>query len=247
LASRNRRQPFATFSAEERFMTFSIVGLCRRTGQFGCALSTSSMAAGGRAPFVGPGIGVVLSQARSDPRLGVLGMKSLEQGRSAADALAEMLASTPHSAWRQLAVLDRNGGVASFTGDKCTDEKAACHGDGAIGLGNGLASAEVPAAMLRGFQAAPAKGLGERLLMALEYGLDAGGEAYPLRSASMKIAYGGVPFTPVDLRVDFDERPIAELRRLWQLWEPMIDGYVTRCLDPENSPPAAAIEGHLPR
>jgi uncharacterized Ntn-hydrolase superfamily protein len=228
-------------------MTFSIVGLCERTGQFGCALATSSMAAGGRAPFVGPGVGVVLSQARSDPRLGVLGMKSLEQGRTATEALADMIASTPHAAWRQLAVLDRNGGVASFTGDKCTDQKGARHGDGAIGVGNGLASAEVPAAMLRGFESAPAKSLAERLLSALEYGLDAGGEAYPLRSASMKIAYVGVPFAPIDLRVDFDERPIAELRRLWDLWEPMIDGYVTRCLDPEHSPPAAAIEGHLPR
>jgi len=228
-------------------MTFSIVGLCRRTGQFGCALATSSMAAGGRAPFVGPGIGVVLSQARSDPRLGVLGLKALERGRSAAEALSDMLASTPHSAWRQLAVLDRDGGVASFTGEKCTDEKGAQRGDDGIGLGNGLASADVPNAMMIGFEAAPAKTLAERLLMALEYGLDAGGEAYPLRSASMKIAHVGVPFTPVDLRVDFSERPIGELRRLWDLWEPMIDGYVMRCLDPENSPPAAAIEGHLPR
>jgi|SRR5579862_29324 len=228
-------------------MTYSIVGLCRRTGQFGCALTTSSMAAGGRAPFVGPGVGVVLSQARSDPRLGVVGLKSLEQGRSARDALADMIAASPHSAWRQLAVLDRSGGVASFTGEKCTAEKCAVHGDGAIALGNGLASAEVPAAMLRGFETDPTKSLAERLLMALEYGDRAGGEAYPLRSAGMKIAYVAVPFTPVDLRVDFHERPIAELRRLFELWAPMADAYVTRCLDPENSPPAAAIEGHLPR
>jgi len=228
-------------------MTFSIVGLCPRTGQFGCALATSSMAAGGRAPFVGPGVGVVLSQARSDPRLGVIGLKALERGRSAAEALADMIASTPHSVWRQLAVLDRHGGVASFTGEKCTAEKGAQHGAGAIALGNGLASAEVPAAMLRGFEANPTKSLAQRLLMALEYGLEAGGEAYPLRSAAMKIADVGVPFTPVDLRVDFAERPIAELRRLSELWAPMIDGYVMRCLDPENSPPAAAIEGHLPR
>jgi uncharacterized Ntn-hydrolase superfamily protein len=228
-------------------MTFSIAGLCRRTGQFGCALSTSSMAAGGRAPFVSPGIGVVLSQARSDPRLGVLGMNALEGGHSAEQALAQMIASTPHAKWRQLAVLDRQGGVASFTGEKCTAEKGTEHGDAAIALGNGLASASVPAAILRGFQAVPGRTLAERLIMALEYGLDAGGEAFPLRSASIKVAHVGVPFSPVDLRVDFHPQPIAELRRLWQLWEPMIDGYVMRCLDPENSPPAAEIEGHLPR
>ncbi|MEP7299894.1 MAG: DUF1028 domain-containing protein [Caldimonas sp.] len=227
-------------------MTFSIVGLCSRTGQAGCALATSSMAAGGRAPFVSPGFGVVLSQARSDPRLGALGLASLERGRSAEEALADMRASTPHAEWRQLAVLDRHGGVASFTGSHCTVERGAAHGKGAIGIGNGLASAVVPAAILKGFEAAPEQSLGERLLMALEYGLRAGGEAFPLRSASMKIAHPGVPFAPVDLRVDFSDTPIAELRRLWEFWEPMRDGYVQRCMDPENSPPASAIEGHLP-
>ena len=144
-------------------------------------------------------------------------------------------------------MLDRHGGVASFTGEKCTPEKGTEHGDAAIALGNGLANALVPAAMLRGFQAAPGNTLAERLIMALECGLDAGGEAFPLRSASIKVAHSGVPFTPVDLRVDFHPQPIGELRRLWQLWEPMIDGYVMRCLDPENSPPASEIEGHLPR
>jgi uncharacterized Ntn-hydrolase superfamily protein len=228
-------------------MTFSIAGLCRRTGQFGCALTTSSMAAGARAASVASGIGVVLHQARSDPRLGTIGMRSLEQGRSATEALAEMVASTPHTRWRQLAVLDLRGGVATFTGEKCTDAKGEMHGDGAVAVGNGLASAKVPAAMLRGFEAAPEKDLAERLIMALEYGLDAGGEAYPLRSASLRVAQVGVPFTPVDLRVDFNDAPIAELRRLNGLWAPMIFGYVMRCLDPDNSPPAAEIEGHLPK
>jgi len=228
-------------------VTFSIVGLCARTGQFGCALATSSMAAGGRAPFVGPGIGVVLSQARSDPRLGVLGLKSLEAGRSAEETLADMIASTPHAEWRQLAVLDRHGAVASFTGAHCTLEKGAQNGRGSIAIGNGLAKASVPQAIMKGFEASPGRPLADRLITALEYGMAAGGEAYPLRSASVKVAYIDVPFSPVDLRVDFSEQPIAELRRMWQMWEPMVDGYIQRCLDPENSPAAAAIEGHPSR
>jgi uncharacterized Ntn-hydrolase superfamily protein len=228
-------------------VTFSIVGLCSRTGQFGCALATSSMAAGGRAPFVGPGIGVVLSQARSDPRLGVIGLRSLEGGRSAEEALADMIASTPHSEWRQLAVLDRSGAVASFTGAHCTVAKGAQSGRASIAIGNGLANASVPAAIMRGFSAAPENSLSDRLISALEHGMAAGGEAYPLRSASIKVAYVGVPFSPVDLRVDLSEQPIAELRRMWQMWEPMVDSYIQRCLDPENSPAAAAIEGHVSR
>jgi uncharacterized Ntn-hydrolase superfamily protein len=225
-------------------MTFSIAGLCTRTGEVGCALATSSMAAGSRAPFVAPDAGVVLSQARSDPRLGVLGLKCLMAGHSAKEALTEMMASTPHGAWRQLAVLDRRGRVAEATGAHCTLAKGACIGRAAIAIGNGLANDSVVGAMMKGFEAAPGSPLADRLLTALEYGFNAGGEAFPLRSAAIKVAQAGVPFLPIDLRVDYSDTPIADLWKMWALWAPMVAGYVQRCLDPENSPPAAMIEGH---
>jgi uncharacterized Ntn-hydrolase superfamily protein len=226
-------------------MTFSIAALCPRTGEHGCALTTSSMAAGGRAAFVAPGIGVVLSQARSDPRLGVLGVQRLELGRAAEEVVADMAASTPHSAWRQLAALDLKGRVAAFTGGECTDAKGEALGRGVVAVGNGLANRRVVGAMIEGFEAAPEQPLTDRLLAALERGLAAGGEAYPLRSAAVKVARPGVPFAPIDLRVDFSETPIADLQRMWALWATMVDGYIERCLDPARSPPAAALEGHV--
>jgi len=228
-------------------MTFSIAGLCPRTGEFGCALATSSMAAGGRAPFVAPDVGVVLSQARSDPRLGNLGINSLAEGRSAQETLSRMLESTPHAAWRQLAVLDLKGRGAEYTGAKCTDAKGARIEPCVVVVGNGLANDKVVGAMLQGFGEKPASALSDRLLTALRRGLEAGGEAYPLRSASLKVARPGVPFAPVDLRVDCSDTPIEDLQRMWKLWEPMVDGYIQRCLDPDNSPAAALIEGHPTR
>ncbi|HXP76585.1 MAG TPA: DUF1028 domain-containing protein [Stellaceae bacterium] len=228
-------------------MTFSIAALCPRTREFGCALATSSMAAGGRVPFVAPGVGVVLSQARSDPRLGSLGLKRLEAGRSAQETLADMLASTPHSAWRQLGIVDREGRIAEFTGTQCMPAKGARVGQGSLAIGNGLANDSVVGAILKGFETTPGKPLTDRLLMALEYGLDAGGEAFPLRSAAVKVAQPNVPFAAIDLRVDYSEVPIRDLRAMWTLWAPMVDGYVQRCLDPAKSPPAAAIEGHATR
>ncbi|MFI4986992.1 MAG: DUF1028 domain-containing protein, partial [Alphaproteobacteria bacterium] len=152
-------------------MTFSIAGLCPRTGDAGCALATSSTAAGARAPFVAPGMGVVLSQARSDPVLGLLGVKCLEAGRSAKETLAEMIAATPNSTWRQLAVLDRAGRAADFTGSECTLHKGSRVGKGAVAVGNGLANDKVVGATLEGFEARPDAPLAERLIMALEYGL----------------------------------------------------------------------------
>jgi uncharacterized Ntn-hydrolase superfamily protein len=223
-------------------MTFSIAGFCRRTGESGCALATSSMAAGGRCPFVAPDGGVVLTQARTDPTLGALGLQRLAAGRSAAETIADMVASSPNSVWRQLAVIDRERRIAEFTGAEVMAPKGARIGSDGVAIGNAVANDGVIDAILKGFGANPESPLADRLIMALEYGLAAGGEAYPLRSAALEVARPKLPFVPVDLRVDFSETPIEELRRMWTLWAPMVDGYVQRALDPGNAPPAQEIE-----
>ncbi len=226
-------------------MTFSIAGVCPRTGEMGCALATSSMAAGARAQFVAADAGVVLSQARSDPRLGLLGIQRLRDGDDARKTLDAMIGASPHAAWRQLAVIDRNGAAVAFTGAECTQARSELTAHGAVAVGNGLANDRVAPAMMAAFQAAADRSLAERLIIGLEAGLQAGGEAYPLRSAALKVARPGVPLLPIDLRVDCSETPIAELRRMWSLWVPMIEGYVLRCVDPANAPAAALIEGHV--
>jgi uncharacterized Ntn-hydrolase superfamily protein len=202
------------------------------------------MAAGARAQFISPEAGVVVSQARSDPRLGVLGIERLHQGDSARAALDAMIGASPHAAWRQLAVIDLKGEAAAYTGRECTIAKGELIGPGVVALGNGLANERVVGAMMAGFQSGGHRSLAERLIVGLEAGLAAGGEAFPLRSAAIKIARPGVPLLPIDLRVDCSDTPIDELRRIWALWVPMVDGYIQRCVDPANSPAAALIVGH---
>jgi uncharacterized Ntn-hydrolase superfamily protein len=225
-------------------MTFSIAGLCPRTGAYGCAMATSSMAAGARAVFVAPGAGVVLSQARSDPRLGEIGLARLRAGDDAHAAIAAMIAASPHAAWRQLAVLDLRGGTAANTGEHCTEAKGERFGNGVIVAGNGLANESVVGAMIEGYAMTADRSLPDRLIAGLEAGLAAGGEAFPLRSAALKVARPGIPLLPIDLRVDLSETPIENLRRYWVMWEPMSEGYVQRCVDPANSLAASLIEGH---
>jgi uncharacterized Ntn-hydrolase superfamily protein len=225
-------------------MTFSIAAICRRTGEAGCVLATSSMAAGARAQFISPDAGVVLSQARSDPRLGAVGIARLQAGDGARAPLDAMIGASPHAAWRQLAVVDLKGETAAFTGNECTPAKGELMASGVVALGNGLANDRVVSAMMAGLKAAAERSLAERLIIGLEAGLAAGGEAYPLRSAAIKIARPNLPLLPIDLRVDCSDTPIDELRRIWSLWVPMVDGYVQRCIDPANSPAAALIEGH---
>jgi uncharacterized Ntn-hydrolase superfamily protein len=226
-------------------MTFSVAGLCPRTGEIGLALTTSSMAAGARAMFLAPGHGAVFAQARSDPALGALGRARLEAGRSADGTLADLLAATPYAAWRQLGVLDAKGGAAHHTGEHCVTAKGALTAPGALALGNGLANDEVVPAILRGFGANPDLPLVERLIAALDAGLDAGGEPYPLRSAAVQVSRPGIPFPVIDLRVDLADRPLADLRRYWANYAPLLEGYLARATDPANAPLAASFETHL--
>ena len=100
-------------------------------------------------------------------------------------------------------------------------------------IGNILATAQVPPAMLRAFQADPNALLADRLLQALEAGLAAGGENGPVRSAHL-IVVEHESFPLVDLRVDWHDTPIAELRALWNRYATESSDYLLRALDPDS-------------
>jgi len=42
-------------------------------------------------------------------------------------------------------------------------------------------------------------------------------------------------FPFVDLRVDLDPRPLAQLRFLWELYQPTADDYVVRAVEPDRA------------
>jgi uncharacterized Ntn-hydrolase superfamily protein len=214
-------------------MTFSLIGRCPRTGQIGAAVTTSSIAVGARVAWCAAGVGGVLTQHRTDPRLGPRGLALLRSGCSARETLDALIASTPHAPWRQLAVLDAAGGTAAFSGERVKPEMGEAPAHDACAIGNILASALVPPAMLRAFEDASSAPLAERLLQALEAGLAAGGENGPVRSAYLLVVERE-SFPLIDLRVDWHETPIAQLRTLWQLYAPQSDDYLLRALDPDN-------------
>jgi len=128
-------------------MTFSLLGRCVRTGQFGAAVTTSSIAVGSRVPFVAPGVGGVLTQHRTDPRLGPRGLALLRSGCTAAHTVAALVASTPQHGWRQLAALDAAGNTAHHHGAQVKPALGAAPGRDCISIGNILANDRVPAAM----------------------------------------------------------------------------------------------------
>jgi uncharacterized Ntn-hydrolase superfamily protein len=220
-------------------MTFSLLGRCARTGQIGAAGATSDIGVGARIQHIAAGVGAVLTQHRTDPRLGPRGVALLRSGCPAAETVAALVASTPHEAWRQLAALDAQGRTAHHHGARVKAERGDAHGRDCVAIGNILSSSAVPAAMVRAFEAEPEAPLGDRLLAALRAGEAAGGEHGPVISAVLEI-HGDQDFALADLRVDRAADPIAELAGLWRDYAPKIDEFILRATDPDRARGGAA-------
>jgi uncharacterized Ntn-hydrolase superfamily protein len=212
-------------------MTFSLAGRCARTGMLGLAVTTSSIAVGSRCGFARAGVGAVLTQHRTDPRLGPLGIALLEASNDAEATIRALAAGTPDRDWRQLAAIDARGGAAFFHGAHIRSIHAGVKATDCVAIGNILADLGVPAAMAAAFARAPAAPLAERLVHGLEAGLKAGGERGSVRSASLVVMHQH-SFPYVDLRVDEADSPVAALRALWAAYAPQADDYVTRAVDP---------------
>ena len=217
-------------------MTFSLAARCPRTGQFAVAVTSSSPAVAARCAFARAGVGAVTTQNITNPRLGPALLDALAAGLGAEAALAQVLAGASSPAYRQLTVLDTAGRTAAWSGGKTLGVNAQALGQDAVSAGNLLATPKVPEAVRAAFIAADtSRGLGDRVIAALQAGLAEGGEAGPLYSAGL-IVVDREAWPIADLRVDWHDDPLAELARLWKIWAPQMQDYVTRALNPASSP-----------
>ena len=217
-------------------MTFSLTTRCPRTGAFGMAISSSSPAVAARCTHLRPGVGAAASQNITDPRLGTRLLDLLEAGARAPDALATVVTEEPTADYRQLAVIDTAGTTAAHSGQHTLGIHHIAHGDGAVAVGNLLSAPHVIEAMLGGYLHSRHTDLAERLLDGLAAAAAAGGEAGPVHSAGLVALHPSAGWASTDLRVDWHDDPIGEIRKLWQLWRPQREDYITRGLDPSGSP-----------
>ena len=215
-------------------MTYSLIGRCARSGAFGAIVTSSSVATAARCIRTGP-MGVVATQNFSDPALAPIGLTLLRQGLGAAAVLRLLLESTTAPEHRQVAVLDRHGRAAFHMGEAGMPVTGSAIGRDCVAMGNLLANDGVPAAMVAAFVACPEEPLAERLVRALEAGLDAGGEFDDEHGAGLLVSEVH-DWPVVDLRVDWSEAPVAELRALWERYRPQQAAYVARFLDPREAP-----------
>jgi uncharacterized Ntn-hydrolase superfamily protein len=203
---------------------------------FGVAITTSSIAVGARCPHVRSGVGAVATQNVTDPALGPLLLDYLEDGLSAREAIQAVVRNRAHVEYRQLTVVDQLGQSASFSGKHILGVHGVSEAKNCVAAGNLLKSPMLPEAMTAAFLAQPELHLAERLLRALEAGLAAGGEEGPVHSAAL-LVHDKAPFPLVSLRVDWHETDIVgQLRKLWSDYEPQMQAYLQRAIDPSQAP-----------
>ena len=198
--------------------TFSIVARDSTTGDIGVAVQSHYFAVGPIVPWAEPGVGAVATQSLVEVSYGPKGLQMMRDGRSAPQALKELLSEDQYRDVRQVAMVDADGNVAVHTGDKCIPDAGDHAGAQYSVQANLMSNKTIWPAMARAYESARGD-LASRLLAALEAGQAAGGDSRGKQSAAMLIVKkcGGVWLhndVVLRLQVDDNPEPIAELRRL---------------------------------
>jgi uncharacterized Ntn-hydrolase superfamily protein len=215
-------------------VTFSLV-VRDESGAFGMVICSSSPAVASRCVHLRAGVGAVASQNVTNPQLGSIALQALASDLDAPEALNTALASERHRAYRQLVVVDRRGNTAIHTGEHALGINHQEETKNAAAAGNMLRHEGVIRSLLYGFTSSAGRCLEVRLLDGLAAAVVAGGEAGPVYSAGLQVVED-VPWPVTDLRVDWHDDPVGELRRLWSVWELQKQDYRTRGLDPTVAP-----------
>ena len=198
--------------------TYSIVARDPATGELGVAVQSHWFGVGPIVPWAEAGVGAVATQSFVEPAYGPNGLALMRAGKSAPDALKELLAKDTARDVRQVAMIDSQGRVDAWTGAK--DIQAAGHqvGQNYSVQANLMLNDKVWPAMARAFESAKGD-LADRMLAALDAAQAVGGDIRGKQSAALVVVTGkptGQPWKDrtYDLRVDDSPDPLKELRRL---------------------------------
>jgi uncharacterized Ntn-hydrolase superfamily protein len=206
--------------------TYSIVACDLDAGQWGVGTQSKFLAVGSVVPWAEAQVGAVATQSYANPRYGPDGLALLRQGLSAEDVVTRLTGADDGREHRQLGIVDALGRAATFTGNECYDWAGGRTGDGYAVQGNILVSAETVDALAETFESTGGKPLAERLLDCLDAAQAAGGDRRGQQSAALLVVekdagYAQLSDVVVELRVDDHERPLEELRRIYQLHDAM--------------------------
>jgi uncharacterized Ntn-hydrolase superfamily protein len=198
--------------------TYSIVARDTVTGDLGVAVQSHYFSVGSVVPWGEAGVGVVATQSFLNLAYGPEGLALMRTGRSAPEALAELVGRDPEQDLRQVAMVDAAGNSAAHTGERCVAAAGHLVGDGYSVQANIMVDGGVWPAMARVYESA-AGDLANRLVAALDAAQAAGGDLRGQQSAALLVVAGAPPERAgegkrFDLRVEDHPEPLTELRRL---------------------------------
>lgn len=201
--------------------TYSIIGRDPATGELGMGVQSKAFGAGNRAMHAKGGLVIIAHQAAANPMYGAIGIQLLQAGYSPEEALEMMVGSDEGRDRRQVAILDGRGRTAAWTGTGASDWKGHRCGVDYCAQGNILTGPEVVDAMAASFESSTGP-LAERLMDALDAAQAAGGDARGMQSGAILVVAprvnGGYSDRVVDIRVDDHDEPLAELRRVLDMY-----------------------------
>jgi uncharacterized Ntn-hydrolase superfamily protein len=201
--------------------TYSIVARDSATGEMGVAVQSHYFQVGPIVPWAEAGVGAVATQSLVLVDYGPDGLAKMREGKTAQQALDELVAADAHNEGRQVAMVDAKGNVATYTGKNCIPFAGHKAGSQYSCQANLMANDKIWPAMSAAFEKAQGD-LAERLMQALEAAEKAGGDIRGKQSAALLVVKGtstGKPWQDrlFDLRVEDSPKPLEELRRLMRL------------------------------
>lgn len=202
--------------------TYSIVARDKITGEMAVGVQSHWFSVGTIVSWGRSGVGVVATQSLVNPAFGPDGIRLMSEGKTAAEALAQVLSEDEGRQYRQVAMLDAHGTVSSYTGDKCIAFADHYRGDNFSVQANMMLNDKVVPAMAGAFEEFSGLPLAERIIKVLEAAQQAGGDIRGRQSAAL-IVVGGEPAVQpwmdkiIDIRVDDHPEPLQELNRLLRI------------------------------
>ena len=201
--------------------TYSIVARNPETGEMGVAVQSHWFSVGSIVSWGEAGVGVVATQSFVNPALGPDGLALLKSGLSAEQVVDKLITEDEGRDVRQLAIIDVNGNVKSYTGKNCIPGAGNIVGENYSVQANLMLNDKVPGAMSKAFEKSTGP-LAERLMAALFAAEEVGGDIRGKQSAAILVVKGrstGQVWNDrlIDLRVEDDPYPLDKLDRLLKI------------------------------
>lgn len=215
--------PFIIFSQvkikQQLAHTYSIVAMDEKTGEMGIGVQSHWFSVGTIVSWAKSGVGVVATQSFVNPAYGPEGIKLMESGVSAKNTLSRLISEDKSRDYRQVAMLDINGSISAFTGEKCIISSGQYIGKNFSVQANMMLNDNVIPAMKNAFLLNSNLPIAERIIKVFEAAEKSGGDIRGKQSASILVVgpekvKNEWEDKKIDLRVDDSENPIKEIKRL---------------------------------